>query len=287
MWAVREELGVHSVACTIERRTLLRIGHLLRMPNERMVKRTVFGWYPKGRKEPAEGRNKTTTPEYYRQTLRNAGVDPDTVENSALDRTAWRNLVNQRIAHIVAWERDMAKRIQSTQRNQRIQTETSTRCVRCQRECATPTGLKLHIQKFHGNHDADKVRCDRCERVMPDLSSLRTHQRSCYGTQPGVCPFCQKQISVNNIARHRRTCNRRPTPTTLEVVNGDRVVERPTTDVTTEPQRDRQDRTTFSRCNGAVLRKNLAKHQTSINAEQCVKPSWKITTPHSRQHHHH
>ena len=42
-YQIRKELGISSVRQKIEQRALERIGHVLRMPHSRMVKRTVLG----------------------------------------------------------------------------------------------------------------------------------------------------------------------------------------------------------------------------------------------------
>ena len=42
MFGVRKQLGVKSIECKIEERTLRRIGHVLRMPNTRLTKKVVL-----------------------------------------------------------------------------------------------------------------------------------------------------------------------------------------------------------------------------------------------------
>lgn len=45
MTDVRARLGVKSVAWKVEKRVLERIGHVMRMDNDRQVKAVVLGWY--------------------------------------------------------------------------------------------------------------------------------------------------------------------------------------------------------------------------------------------------
>ena len=45
MQDVRSCLGVKSVRWKIEKRVLERIGHVVRMGNDRLAKAMVFGWY--------------------------------------------------------------------------------------------------------------------------------------------------------------------------------------------------------------------------------------------------
>ena len=45
MQDVRSCRGVKSVRWKIEKRVLERIGHVVRMGNDRLTKMTLFGWY--------------------------------------------------------------------------------------------------------------------------------------------------------------------------------------------------------------------------------------------------
>ena len=44
MFDVRRSLGVKSVGIKVEKRVLERIGHVMRMGNERLTKAVVLGW---------------------------------------------------------------------------------------------------------------------------------------------------------------------------------------------------------------------------------------------------
>ena len=45
MTDVRQRLGIKSVEWKIERRVLERIGHVMRMGNDRLTKTVVLGWW--------------------------------------------------------------------------------------------------------------------------------------------------------------------------------------------------------------------------------------------------
>ena len=45
MTDVREKLGIRAVESKIEKRVLERIGHVMRMGDERLTKAVVLGWY--------------------------------------------------------------------------------------------------------------------------------------------------------------------------------------------------------------------------------------------------
>ena len=97
---VGERLGVKSVAWKVERRALERIGHVLRMRNERLTKAMVLGWYEglKGRSKMIGKKRKTVL--YWKQMLREAGVDVTDVERLMGDRNRWKERVKERMVHL-------------------------------------------------------------------------------------------------------------------------------------------------------------------------------------------
>ena len=79
MQDVRNRLGVKSVRWKIEKRVLERIGHVVRMGNDRMTKLMVLGWYEKleGCKK-MRGRKKTVL--FWKRLMKEAGWDWTDVE---------------------------------------------------------------------------------------------------------------------------------------------------------------------------------------------------------------
>ena len=100
MFGIRKLLGIESLRAKIERRSLQRLGHVLRMPNDRLTKKVCFGWYR--REERRKG--KQTTIYYWRKLVREAGLDPDNVEMYARDRNRWMNQIKIRMEQIREWE---------------------------------------------------------------------------------------------------------------------------------------------------------------------------------------
>ena len=70
----------------IERRVLERIGHVMRMENDRLTKAVVLGWWEglEGRGKMAGRKRKTVL--YWRRVLREAGIDWTEVERLTSDR---------------------------------------------------------------------------------------------------------------------------------------------------------------------------------------------------------
>ena len=72
MFQVRKTLGVGIVELKVEKRTLERIGLVLRMKNERVVNQIVLGW-PVILEDQKKHRH--TTADYYRKTMERTGLD--------------------------------------------------------------------------------------------------------------------------------------------------------------------------------------------------------------------
>ena len=105
MQDVRVCLGVKSVRWKIEKRVLERIGHVVRMKNDRLIKAMVFGWY-----EGLEGKGKMMgrkrkTVLYWKKMLNECGVDWTDVERVCMDRDGWKARVRERMNHLDKWER--------------------------------------------------------------------------------------------------------------------------------------------------------------------------------------
>ena len=86
MQDVRTSLNIRS----IEKRVLERIGHILRMENDKLVKIAVLGWM-----KELEGLNKwpgkkSKTVLYWKRVLSNAGNDWTDIERICVQRSEWR-----------------------------------------------------------------------------------------------------------------------------------------------------------------------------------------------------
>ena len=207
MFGVRKSLQVDSLQLKIEKRTLERIGHVLRMDRDRMTKITTLGWPKATPEKPAE----RTTITYWRTTLRNAGLDPDLIDKKCLDRKEFKKTTRKRIEHIRKWEHEKADREDGTTRNQR---ETRSKpgsvlCSICTKECKNTLGLKVHHKRMHRDNPEEFRTCSKCNASIKSLSALRNHQKRCAGSPPGICPYCRQANTTSNIARHRKVCPQR------------------------------------------------------------------------------
>ena len=218
MQDVRNCLGMKSVAWKIEKRVLERIGHVVRMGNERMVKAFVFGWYEglEGTDKRAGRKRKTTL--YWKKLLKEGGCDWTNVERLANDRQGWKRMVNERMKHLDMWERqrghgyEWAVNEVPVERNQYVRVNEFV-CMYdgCGKVCRSRAGLTMHQKRMH-RAALDRVRfvCEKCGVVCETEGAKVNHERSCGGGRVDgnvrECEKCGRNVSRANYARHRRAC---------------------------------------------------------------------------------
>ena len=78
-YEVRRQLGITSIRSRVEIRALERIGHVLRMPNERMTKKVVLGRWLEEKTE--NGKMTGGLIEYWKRLIGEAGEDWTNIEN--------------------------------------------------------------------------------------------------------------------------------------------------------------------------------------------------------------
>ena len=94
------ELRIKSIRWKIEKRVLERIGHVMRMDDERMTKGVVLGWMEELEKwEKKPGRTRKTT-FYWKKLLKEAGIDFTEIGKLTADRKEWKRRVNERMKHL-------------------------------------------------------------------------------------------------------------------------------------------------------------------------------------------
>ena len=214
---VRACLGVKSVRWKIEKRVLERIGHVVRMGNDRMTKIMVLGWY-----EGLEGKDKKMgrkrkTVLYWKRILSESGVDWTDIERVCSDRDGWKKCVNERMRHLDKWERQLGHRYvwgpneSVVDRNERRVIDLVCRYEGCGKVCKSKGGLVNHQKRIHRPPE-ERVRfdCSKCGLVCETEVACLMHERSCVGRNVQgsrrECGECGEWTSRANFARHVRTC---------------------------------------------------------------------------------
>ena len=212
---VRRELGVRSIRWKVEKRCLERIGHVLRMKDDRMVKAVVLGWMSKLEEWPkCKGRSRKTIL-YWRKLVKEAGWDYTKIAGFATDRGEWKRRVKERMEHLEEYEWSTGKRWMGPvmERNREVVEDEVLKCEVCGKICKSKAGLTIHRKRMHEESEAKKQFQCECGKTFKQEANLKNHRRKCRGEEVvprvykgerGECPGCGKMMAKTNIARHRR-----------------------------------------------------------------------------------
>ena len=102
MQDIRNELGVGSIRYKIEKRCLERIGHVMRMSDDRKVKAITLGWMEDLEREQGQRKKKTVL--CLRKLLREGGIDYTNINKLTLKRKEWKKIVMKKMKHLEKWE---------------------------------------------------------------------------------------------------------------------------------------------------------------------------------------
>ncbi|XP_075264195.1 uncharacterized protein LOC142356111 [Convolutriloba macropyga] len=246
-FGIRKKLQIASLRCKIETRSLQRIGHILRMPDARTVKRAVLGqWDHRG---TGKGKLRGGTISIWRRLLGEANIDWTNVGNMAKDRKVWKSIVQARRTFLESWEDEMCQWKRGTSapnRSQRKKRETGPWLCRwegCSTQCRTKTGLTQHERA----HEKKTVRlsCSQCHRVFARQCNLTNHAKICKGASMNEC-LCGRKISEGNMTRHiRESC--------------------PLREHKIKPKRLNSLRVACPECGSLITSSNLSRHRKNLH----------------------
>ena len=205
---IRKQLQISSIRSKIEIRTLQRIGHVLRMPNERAVKKLILGNWEK--EATTEGNLRGGTISYWRRLLREAGVDWTNVENLTKDRKEWRRIIQGRRTFLMEWESKMSERrsneatpTRSQHITQSEEEEWICRWENCGKVCKNKTGRSHHERMMH-REKTEPVPCPKCGETFTERSNVTNHLKNCDGAPSNECGDCGASVTRSNKARHKK-----------------------------------------------------------------------------------
>ena len=225
MQDVRNSLGITSLQIKIEQRSLQRIGHVLRMGNDKPAKRAVCGWLPEMEEVAKERTKIRTTPYYWRKLVKEAGIDPTNLDTLTANRKEWREIIKKRTNHVERWERSHGNREAPAEfpRNTEVARRDLT-CPECQKACKSAGGLSIHIKRIH-RQPRNQFLCPTCQKEFNSENTMKNHAKRCQGERrvggSVQCKQCGAWITATNFARHRKRCcpnqPRSPNPRTYKV----------------------------------------------------------------------
>ena len=211
---IRKELGVKSIRWKVEKRVLERIGHVMRMSDERMVKAVVLGWVEQLERLDRVSGSRRKTVLYWKRLLREAGIDWTNIGALTKDRKAWKEIVRKRMDWLLKWDWSKGKRWdgEEMERVQRKEEEFVFVCEVCRKVCRSKGGLTIHRKRIHEISDKKKwFKCEICLEVFAQQANLKNHKKLCKvgGGLVGekrTCDICGKGYAKKSFAAHRRRC---------------------------------------------------------------------------------
>ena len=209
MQDVRNELKVKSIRWKVEKRVLERIGHVVRMEDTRQVKAVCLGWLEDLETQDKVPGRKRKTILYWKQLLKEAGIDWTRIDRLTKDRKEWKQLVRERMKYLEEWERKGGHRVPDVRgpRNVVIVDDSLT-CEVCDKVCRNKAGLTIHRKRMHERSSQKIVfQCDRCSETFNQDANLINHKKSCTGLRAldpdkKICDVCNKTLGKSNFKRH-------------------------------------------------------------------------------------
>ena len=212
-------MGVKTIRWHIENRSLERIGHVLRMKDERSTKAAVQGWLESLESRPkTKGKKRKTIP-YWKKFLKKAGIEWTRAGGLAAGTEQWSSKVMERMQHLEEWERGRGNKNRNdppVERNPGYEETDPLKCrwEGCGKICKIKEGLAIHIRRMHYAAKANlEFKCGACGMKFKSENTMINHQKVCGGAPPPLtgrekrrCDRCNGEFSKANIARHRRNC---------------------------------------------------------------------------------
>lgn len=144
--AILERTSSTSIEATIAKHQLRWLGHVIRMPQERLPRRVLYGQLHDGRRAP--GGPKLRYKDKIKKTLKKCMIEPSNMEELASHRENWRRLIRQGVNHLEESRRrhQCEKRARRHARQQQPppQPPPDFQCPACGRRCLSRIGLHSH-----------------------------------------------------------------------------------------------------------------------------------------------
>ena len=106
---IRKELKVSTIRNKIEKAHLMRMGHILRNSDDRLVKQAVLGWNQGLEDLHKSWKKRKTTVGYWRRLLKEAGVEVESVEKLVLKRKEWKEMIQNRMKFLQSFDYTFCK----------------------------------------------------------------------------------------------------------------------------------------------------------------------------------
>jgi len=141
---IRKRASAHSMEHLIMQRQLRWVGHVIRMPSNRLPRRALYAELEHGKR--ATGGQKKRFSDHVKAILLKCLIPPDQLEALADDREAWRDSCEE---GLMAFDINYDQEAEACRARRHTITSVPTsgpRCHICSRICASEFGLRSHLR---------------------------------------------------------------------------------------------------------------------------------------------
>ena len=142
---ILSKTNCRSIEATITQHQLRWLGHVVRMPSDRLPRRVLYGQLHHGRR--SAGGQKKRYKDQMKTALKKCKIRPEALEDVAADRNTWRQLCHDgtRLLEEERTARRQERRLRRNTPTAAVATTTTTyTCPTCNRTCGSRIGLFKH-----------------------------------------------------------------------------------------------------------------------------------------------
>ena len=136
-----------SIQVFLAQRHLRWVGHVIRMPAQRLPRQILYGQLQEGFRSPGGQRKRYK--DHIKTLLKRCAIQPSALEDLAADRHTWRSISHKGIAHLQEQTTERRKK-QRVQRHQRAAGAPLSCvdfiCPTCGKPCGSRIGLHSHME---------------------------------------------------------------------------------------------------------------------------------------------
>ena len=107
---IRKTLKVLTIRNKIEKAHLMRMVHILRMSDDRILKQAVLGWNQDLENLHKSRKKRQTTVGYWRRLLKEAGMELESVEKLVMKRKEWKEMIQNRMKFLQSFDEQKGKK---------------------------------------------------------------------------------------------------------------------------------------------------------------------------------
>ena len=112
---IRKILKVPAIRIKIEKEYLMRMGHILRMSEDRIAKQAILRSNQNLENLHKSRKKQQTMVRYWRRLLKEAGVEVEWVEKLVMNRKDWKEMIQNRMKFLQSFDQKKERHVRRSQ----------------------------------------------------------------------------------------------------------------------------------------------------------------------------